>query len=690
MHRPVASLLFAFSLSLISAAPSIAQERAPLLDTDRRDLLHEALSGEIAKDHVIEITRHHRIQGSRGYRDAAEYVLAQLRAYGFTEEEAWIESFPSDGRLTYQTWQSPSGWDIEAAELRIVEPFDERLVGYPEIAMSVITYSNPGDVTAELVWVGAGTSESDYEGKDVAGKFVLATGYGGEVHRNAVLKHGAAAVVVYLDDYRANDHPDIVQYTGMWPRTEELEDVTFGFNLSNRQGERLRDLLESGQRVVLNGRVEGIGLEPFYMDVVVATIPGSSKAEDELVFSAHLDHPKESANDNASGSGAIMDIARALRELIDSGRMERPERSLRFIWMPEWYGTQAYLDAHPEMAGPALGGRWLANMNMDMVGENLELLHSKMILTRTPSSLPSAVNDVVEEMARMVDGMDVRTPRGSQSAFNWRVTPYSGGSDHMQFIDRKIPGVMLGHSPDYTHHTSDDTPDMVDPVELERSEIVATAAMIYLASLSEAEALDLVHLVGANALLRVAATARAARREIVSEPASGAELSPLQEAGNAVIHASQRERSAVESVLLFHDAPSVRQAVQIWNVRLAELETSIAMGLALDAQAAGLELLDLPGPGDERIPVRLTRGPLDFGLPGSRLDAERAAWYSSRDFPLSGEARFELVNFIDGVRSVSGIRNALSAEFGPTSTAAVSHYLEDLVAVGVVRWLDPD
>jgi len=690
MYRPVAKFFGVLSLAAILALPAAAQDAPPLLDAGRRDLLHEALSGEIAKDHVIQITRHHRIQGSRGYRDAAEYVLDQLRAYGFSEEEAWIESFPSDGRIHYQTWQSPSGWDIDRAELRIVEPADERLVGFPEIGMSVITYSNPGDVTAELVWVGAGTSDADYEGRDVAGKFVLATGYGGEVHRHAVLKHGAAAVVAYLDDYRAAEHPDIIQYTGMWPRTEELERVTFGFNLSNRQGERLRALLESGQRVVLHGQVEGIGLEPYFMDVVVARIPGSTRADEELVFSAHLDHPKESANDNASGSAAILDIARALRELVDSGRMERPERSLRFIWIPEWYGTQAYLDAHPEMAGPAIGGTWLANMNMDMVGENLELLHSKMILTRTPSSLPSAVNDVVADMARMVDGMDVRTPRGSQSAFNWRVTPYSGGSDHMQFIDRKIPGVMIGHSPDYTHHTSDDTPDRVDPVELERAEILATAATLYLASLSEAEALDLVHLVGANALQRVAASARAARREITSDQPPGAELPPLQEAGNMVIHATEREREAIESVLHFHDAPSIREAVRMWNVRLAELETSIAMGLAADAGAAGLDLPQLPGHGDERVPVRLTRGPLDFGLPASQLNTEEAAWYSSPDFPLTGDARFELVNFMDGRRTITEIRNALSAEFGPVDAGDVARYVEDLVEVGVVEWSESE
>ena len=104
MHRPVAALLGILAFPLSIAAPLAGQESRPLLDAGRRDLLHEALNGEIAKDHVIQITRHHRIQGSRGYRDAAGYVLAQLRAYGFSEDEAWIESFPSDGRIEYQTW----------------------------------------------------------------------------------------------------------------------------------------------------------------------------------------------------------------------------------------------------------------------------------------------------------------------------------------------------------------------------------------------------------------------------------------------------------------------------------------------------------------------------------------------------------------------------------------------------------
>lgn len=659
-----------------------------LLDNQTRDLLHEELSGEIGKDHVIQITRHHRIQGSRGYRHAAEYVLEQLRQYGFSEKNAYIESFKSDGKIKYQTWQSPSGWDIKFGELRMLQPFEERIVGYPEVAMSVITYSNPGDVTAELVWVGKGTRDSDYTGKDVKDKFVLATGYGGSVHRLAVLKYGAKAVICYLDDERAKEYPDMLQYTGMWPKTEELQRVTFGFNLTNRQGGKLRNLLESGKKVVMQGKVEGIGLESYFMDVVVAHIRGSELPDEELVFSAHLDHPKESANDNASGSAAILDIARSLKTLIDNGRMQRPKRSLRFIWVPEWYGTMAYIDKHPEMKGPELGGKFLANMNLDMVGENLELLHSKLILTRTPDSMPSVVNDVVENMAEMVDRMNVRTPRGSLSAFNFRITPYSGGSDHMMFIERKIPGVMFSHSPDYTHHTSEDTPDKVDPVELERCEIIAASAMLYLANLETGQAAELTYLAASNSVGRLSAALGKATQQISAATNSTTDKN-WAEGQNILDHALQLEMQTISSVLNFNNDNSIHRLVKKFRYEF-QRQHKFYSGLLEEAATERGAELDSPAALqinlDNRVPERKTRGPLDFGLPESALPGSEAAWYASPEFNLNGSARFELANFIDGKNTVWEIRNALSAEFGPKDLKTISRYIEDLVKVGVVKW----
>jgi aminopeptidase YwaD len=569
----------------------------------------------------------------------------------------------------------------------MVEPRDERIVGYPEIGMSVMTYSNPGDVTAELVWVGSGTSEADYAGKNVRGKIVLATGYGGEVHRLAVLKYGAAAVVCYLDDDRAKEHPDMLQYTGLWPKTEELPHVKFGFNITNRQGTALRDLLLGGKRVVVRAQVKGIGLEPYFMDVVVARIRGSQHPDEEILMTAHLDHPKESANDNASGSAGMLDIATTLKQLCREGRLPAPGRTIRFLWVPEWYGTMAYVDGHPELAGPSLGGKVLADLNLDMIGENLELVHSQMIITRTPLSIPSALNDVVENMAVMVSGINVRTPRGSQSVMNYRITPYGGGSDHMMAIDRKIPGIMIVHD-DYTHHTSEDTPDKVDPVELERSEILATSSALYLANLTPEQGVDLVNLVGANGAARLAAASRSRERALMM--AEGASVDKAwAEAQNALDLGRDAEVKALRSVLDFNDGQIVRARISLEEGLIGAEHEKLSSALRDAARLRGShrsEPPSLPREPNSRIPVRLTRGPLDFGLPMSRLKGKDLEWYRSGSFSLSGDETFELVNFIDGKRSISDIRNALSAEFAPVDLSIVTHYIVDLVKAGVVGW----
>ena len=48
---------------------------------------------------------------------------------------------------------------------------------------------------AELIDVGAGVSERDYEGRDVKGKVVLASGPAARVQQEAVWKRGAAGVL---------------------------------------------------------------------------------------------------------------------------------------------------------------------------------------------------------------------------------------------------------------------------------------------------------------------------------------------------------------------------------------------------------------------------------------------------------------------------------------------------------------
>jgi hypothetical protein len=84
---------------------------------------------------------------------------------------------------------------------------------------------------------------------------------------------------------------------------------------------------------------------------------------------------------------------------------------------------------------------------------------------------------------------------------------------------------------------------------------------------------------------------------------------------------------------------------------------------------------------DNRVPIRLTRGPLDFGLPESKLPAQVAPRYQ-----LNGDVRFERPNFIDGKKSISEIEKALVGEFGSEAVAGFDKFIEDLVTVGVAKW----
>jgi aminopeptidase YwaD len=672
---------------LLTSTICFAQDSRDLLNPSLRDVLNNGLDGDKAKEYVVELTKFHRVQASPGYRDAANYVLDKLKEFGFSEKDAYIETFLSDGKKEYQTWQSPSGWDITSASLSLVQPEEISLASYPDIPMSLMTYSNPGDVTAEVVWVADGTNDSDYVQKNVKGKFVLATGSGEEVHRLAVIKYGAKAVVNYLDEKRGRENPDMIRYTGIWPRADELSKVTFGFNISNKQGEKLRAMLTEGKKVVLHGVVQGKGLHTSTMEVVVATIRGKLFPEEELVFTAHLDHPKECANDNASGSAAILDIARTFKELIKQRQLPQPGRSIKFLWVPEWYGTMAYIDAHPDFTGPTSGGKTIAAINMDMVGENLELLHSKMYVVKSPWSTASCLNDVVANMASMVDKMNIQKPAGGKSQFNYRVVPFRGGSDHMMLLDRKIPTVMLSHS-DYTHHTTYDTPSNVDPTELQRAEMIAASSLWYLANISAGEAFDLFELVKANTYQRFGEMARMVRAQI-----TGAKIKDLpmawSESDNALSNQFVFDVEATKSVQYFNNDPELIKLVEqvqghygkrfefLFGLTRAHAEAS---GYGADA---GAPINSEP---DERIPERLTRGPIDLRLPWSKLPLKEAAWYEGKDFSLNDSQRFEIINLIDGKRKVSEIRNIFIAEFGSTPDSVVNRFISDLVKIKALKW----
>src|SRR5205823_1486397 len=88
-------------------------------------------------------------------------------------------------------------WEGREAELSIVKPDSELLASFSSSKTFLARQSRDADVTAALVDVGDGTRAQDYDGKNVEGRLVLATGGLPTVTRHAVWDRKAAGVVYY-------------------------------------------------------------------------------------------------------------------------------------------------------------------------------------------------------------------------------------------------------------------------------------------------------------------------------------------------------------------------------------------------------------------------------------------------------------------------------------------------------------
>src|SRR5262249_33014795 len=147
----------------------------------------------------------------------------------------------------------------------------------------------------------------------------------------AAIKRGAVGVVIYPPPGDRASHPDMVRYNGTWTRAEELDTTVGSFQISGNQYTQLRELMQKGP-VRVRGAIEAT-LGPGQLTLVHAWIRGTRNPEVEVLVTGHLDHPKWSANDNASGSAAMLEMARTLQTLIASGKLERPQISIHFMWV---------------------------------------------------------------------------------------------------------------------------------------------------------------------------------------------------------------------------------------------------------------------------------------------------------------------------------------------------------------------
>ncbi|TLX52409.1 peptidase M28 [Pseudoalteromonas ruthenica] len=168
----------------------------------------------------------------------------------------------------------------------------------------------------------------------------------------------------------------------------------------------------------------------------IATLPGSTKPDEHIIYSAHWDHLGtdknrkgdqiyNGAHDNATGTGGMIEVAEAFATL-----PKNPDRSMTFLAVTA--EEQGLLGAKYYAANPVIDiDKTVANINMD----SLNLL-GKVKDISVVGMGKSELDDMLSEAAKM-----------QQRSVSGDPKPSSGGyyrSDHFAFANMGVPAMYAG------------------------------------------------------------------------------------------------------------------------------------------------------------------------------------------------------------------------------------------------------
>ncbi|MEP6730756.1 MAG: M28 family peptidase [bacterium] len=441
-------------------------------------------SGDRAKELVAYMGGWFRWPGNTAFDASLDRVISQLRAAGYVPED----SAKPTGRLTYRIEKRPIrglAWDVIDGSLAIAGDKAPLLKLATNLNMLAInSYSTPDTgVVAELVDVGAGTA-ADYERVKVAGKIVLADAGVSQLFAEAVQKRGAIGVLAYR--MPAYTKPEInrasIQFSSI---PQDTTRKAWGMPISRGALDALRAALARGPvRVRAMSKTK---LFPSVERTVVAEVHGTTLPNERFVFSAHVQEP--GANDNASGVGALAEIARVLGKLSSTNAVQ-PKRTITMLFGNEIAQTRNFL---ADDSVRTRNVKW--GLSLDMVGEDTKKTGGTFLIEKMPD--PSAVWTRGDEKHSEWGGSPITKAQIVPHYFNdfllarcldqaatngWivRTNPFEGGSDHTPFLDFKKPGALFWHFTDQFYHTDGDRIDKVSATTLQNVGIAALVSALTL------------------------------------------------------------------------------------------------------------------------------------------------------------------------------------------------------------------
>jgi hypothetical protein len=466
-------------LAIAAPAYLCAQEREDrtMLTQAQMTAIINEVSGERAMHHVLELVPYQRVRLPEEYNGPyreSKVIADFAKQYGFSN-------------VSVETFGTPTmAWQPTQGELWMMTPKSVKLFDIHDLALALASLNANGDITAELIDVGAGRPQ-DFEGKDVKDKLVLTAGSTSQVYTQAVQRGAKGVLGISAIGYqRAVDFPNQIVSS-----TVNAQPGTVAWSVTPEVQHNLLALLVRGEKITIRSIVKSVQV-PGKTEYVHAEIPGDGSTTQEVGISGHLYEGviKQGANDDNSGCALILEIGRAYIKLIAEGKLPRPKRTINFQFVPEISGTNAYLNAHPDKAKAMIG-----TLNFDMEAIRVADSRSYWVLQRTPDTFPSYLNDVAQSMMEYIADISrerirfrrslsgyaptepVESPRGSKDAFYIKIDKHYGSSDHVTYMQHGIPAVMFVTWPDMWYHSSEDTPDKQDPTQYKRAAAVGLGGL---------------------------------------------------------------------------------------------------------------------------------------------------------------------------------------------------------------------
>ncbi len=197
---------------------------------------------------------------------------------------------------------------------------------------------------------------------------------------------------------------------------------------------------------------------------VVAFIPGSEFPDEVIVVSAHYDHLGKNgeiiyngADDNASGTSAVMEIAKALQNAKNDGY--GPKRSILFLNLTgeeEGLFGSKYYTSHPIF--PL--ANTIVNLNIDMIGR-IDKKHKNnpnYIYLIGSDKLSRELHYISEDVNKKYTKLKL------DYTFNDDKDPnrYYYRSDHYNFAKNNIPVIFYFNGIHEDYHKPSDTADKIN------------------------------------------------------------------------------------------------------------------------------------------------------------------------------------------------------------------------------------